>query len=461
MKPAAAKALAIKLNIDSTRMQSIIVRSMGNYREISSFLSQTPDSLQQFAISMLEILPDKDLRDVSCLVLSDHLMNTSFPVKPSGESETKLFAEYILNPRVANEMLVSFRHYFLTKLPSELLKNGSKNPSLIIKYLNDKIRIADDENYYRTPITPIGVNELKVSDAGSRAICFVAICRSLGIPSRLEPGRNTPQYFLNNKWNDVYFSGQKRPLQDKGYLRLYSADTKPVPEYYIHFTIARFEGGRYNTLEYDYNKKISDFKEELPLPPGHYMLVTGNRLSSGRILSNISFFDLSGNEHKTIEVKVRKDISEKKILGKIDLNKIYALSSMNASSQACVNGKGLVIIWIDPEKEPTRHIFNDLPSLKSEFDSWGGKFLFLTKENGSDMTLPNAGNSIGPGYNKGLPANSSFAIDKQMTFLKNSINLQTELNLPVVIVSDKDGNVFFISTGYKIGIGEQILKYIR
>jgi transglutaminase-like putative cysteine protease len=461
MKPAAAKALAIKLNIDSTRMQSIIVRSMGNYREISSFLSETPDSLQPFAISMLEILPDKDLRDVRCLVLSDHLRNTSLPVKPSGESETKLLAEYILNPRVANEMLVPFRHYFLTKLPSELLKNGSKNPSLIIQYLNDKIRIADDENYYRTPITPIGVNELKVSDADSRAICFVAICRSLGMPSRLEPGRNTPQYFLNNKWNDAYFSGQKQPLQDKGYLRLYSADTKPVPEYYIHFTIARFEGGRYNTLEYDYNKKISDFKEELPLPPGHYMLVTGNRLSSGRILSNISFFDLSGNEHKTIEVKVRKDISEKKIVGKIDLNKIYTLSSMNASSQACVNEKGLVIIWIDPEKEPTRHIFNDLPSLKSEFDSWGGKFLFLTKENGSNMTLPNAGNSTGPGYIKGLPVNSSFGIDKQMIFLKNYINLQTELNLPVVIVSDKDGNVFFISTGYRIGIGEQILKYIR
>jgi hypothetical protein len=134
---------------------------------------------------------------------------------------------------------------------------------------------------------------------------------------------------------------------------------------------------------------------------------------------------------------------------------------MNASSQACVNEKGLVIIWIDPEKEPTRHIFNDLPSLKSEFDSWGGKFLFLTKENGSNMTLPNAGNSTGPGYIKGLPVNSSFGIDKQMIFLKNYINLQTELNLPVVIVSDKDGNVFFISTGYRIGIGEQILKYIR
>src|SRR5664280_1330708 len=461
MKPAAAKELAIKLHVDSIRVQSFIARSMGNYREISSFLSEKPDSLRPFAISMLEILPDKDLRDARSSVLSDHLMNTSLPVKYSGESEAKLFEEYILNPRIANEMLVPFRHYFLTKLPSDLLKNGSKNPSLIVKYLNDKIRIADDENYYKTPLTPIGVNELKVSDAESRAICFVAICRSLGIPSRLEPGRNIPQYFLNNKWNDVYFSGQKQPDQDKGYLRLYSVDTKPVPEYYIHFTIARFEGGHYNTLEYEYNKKISDFKEELPLPPGHYMLVTGNRLSGGRILSSISFFDLSENEHKTIEVKVRKDISEKKILGKIDLNKIYTLSSMNGSSQVCVNDKGLVIMWIDPEKEPTKHIFNDLPSLKSEFDSWGGKFLFLTGENGMDLTLPNAEKSPGHGYINGLPANTSFGIDKQMAFLKKFMNLQTEVNLPVVVVSDKDGNVFFISTGYRIGIGEQILKYIK
>ena len=130
----------------------------------------------------------------------------------------------------------------------------------------------------RHPLTPEGVNELKVSDQHSRAICFVAICRSLGIPSRLEPGRNVPQYFLNNRWNDVYFSDQKQPDMNKGYIKLQSSDTKPVPEYYIHFTLARFEKGRYNTLEYDYNKKITDFKDELPLPPGHYMLVTGNRI---------------------------------------------------------------------------------------------------------------------------------------------------------------------------------------
>jgi hypothetical protein len=312
MKPAEAKKLALRLKIDTARAMSIIARSMGNYKEISSFLSETPDSLLTVAISLLEILPDKDLRDIRGYILSDHLINTAIPFNISNESENKIFLEYILNPRIANELIVPWRHYFLTKLPSELVINGTRDPSLIVQYLNDNIKIADDENYYQTPITPVGVCELKVSDTGSRAICFVAICRSLGIPSRLEPGRNVPQYFFDKRWNDVYFSDQIQPDQNKGYIKLLSADKNPVPEYYIHFTIARFEGGRYNTLQYDYNKKISDFKEELPLPPGHYMLVTGNRLIDSRVLSNISFFDLSGNEHKTIEVKIRKDVSEKK-----------------------------------------------------------------------------------------------------------------------------------------------------
>ena len=51
------------------------------------------------------------------------------------------------------------------------------------------------------------------------------------------------------------------------------------------------------------------------MPPGNYMLVTGNRLNDSKILSDISFFDLSENEHKTVEVKIRKDLSENKILG--------------------------------------------------------------------------------------------------------------------------------------------------
>lgn len=456
MKPVEAKRLATELKLDTTRVMNIIAAGMGNYKEIRSFLSETPDSLRKFAISMLEILPEKDLRDIKGFILSDHLVNSKLPASNSGESGNKIFLEYVLNPRVANELLVPWRHYFLTKLPSQLILESPEEPSLIVQYLNENIRISEEDNYYRTPLTPVGVNELKVADAHSRGIYFVAICRSMGIPSRLEPGRNVPQYFLNGKWNDVYFSDQKQPERNKGYLKLHSTDTKPVPEYYIHFTLARFEGGRYNTLEYDFNKKITDFKEELSLPPGHYMLVTGNRLNDSKILSNISFFDLSENEHKSIEVKIRKDVSEKKILGKIDLKKIYSLSDKVNLPESLVNDNGFVVIWYEPETEPTKHILNDLPILKRELDAWGGKFLFLTVETGRNQSLQ-------PHSFKGLPANIFFGIDNQMAALKNYVkfNSPTELNLPCVVLSDKDGNIIFSSSGYRIGIGEQILKSVR
>ncbi len=456
------KAFALRLNIDTTPTNSIITRSMGNYNEICSFLSETPDSLRPLAISLLEILPDKDLRDTKRYILSDHLINSSLLVKVKAEKEEKIFREYILNPRVSNEQLVAWRHYFATRLPAELLTNAALDPSLIIQYLNDNIRIADCENYYQTPLTPIGVNELKVSDKGSRAICFVAICRSLGIPSRLEPGRNVPQYFHNKTWNDVYFADQKQPDRNKGYLKMQSSDTNPIPEYHIHFTIARFEGGRYNTLEYDFNRKINDFKEELPLPPGHYMLVTGNRLNNSKILSNISFFDLSENEHRTVEVQIRKDVTEKKILGKIDLKKIDSLIHLTKSSESCVNDKGGILIWIDPEKEPTKHIFNELRLLKSEMDAWGGKFLFLETGTGQNQSLQDA-KSFNTEKIKGLPANTFISIDNKMTVFRNSIKINPlpDMNLPFVVLADKDGNILFTSAGYRIGIGEQILKYIR
>jgi transglutaminase-like putative cysteine protease len=443
MKPADAINLAISLKADTTRIRNIISRSMGNYNEIRSFLTTTPDTLLPCAITMLEVLADKDLRDTKAKILADHLVQ--------GDADNKIFANYILNPRIANEMLVPYRKYFQAKLAYELINSEKNDPSLIVKFLEENVSIADDENYYGTPLTPVGVNELRVSDKASRAICFVAICRSMGIPARLEPGRNIPQYLQNNSWNDVYFSDQKKPENTKGFLKLESSDTHPVPEYYTHFTIARFESGRYNTLEYDNNIKVTDFREEIPLPPGHYMLVTGNRLNDSRILSNISFFDLSANEHKTLNITTRKETAEKNIAGKIDLAKFSELSSVRDLSQCCARDNGLVIIWIDPEKEPSKHIFNDLPLLKEELDSWGGKFLFLSDSPFNHMALT------------GLPANSTFAVDRNMNALKNFVkfNSPVEIVSPVVLVADRDGNIVFVSNGYRIGIGEQILKFIK
>jgi hypothetical protein len=354
-------------------------------------------------------------------------------------------------------MLVGFREFLIKALSAEFKTDAVKDPRLITGFINESVRISEEENYYRTPLSPIGVNELKVSDSESRAIYFVAICRSLGIPSRLEPGSNVPQYFLDTKWNDVWFHDEKEPVEEKGYLKLISFETNPVPEYYIHFTVARFENGRYNTLEYDYNKKITDFSHELVLIPGHYMVVTGNRISDSKVLSNISFYDLNPGQHILVEIKLRKDTLEDEIKGTINLKMLRDLVTVNNISDAGEFSKGVLLAWIDPEKEPSKHFLNELLQSKTMADGWGGHFIFLITDS------LNSNQTFNLNDLNDLPANSTSLYVKNNDVL-NKIWIsgnQPDLSYPLIILSDKKGNVIYRSSGYRIGIVEQILKTLR
>jgi hypothetical protein len=428
---------------------------MGNHSEITSFLLFVPDSLIHGAVSMLELLPDKDLRDTKAAILVDHLYNSFNMAGNEGEIDNYMFLNYILNPRISNEIIVAWRGYFRNMLPSDLLKNAPGDPSLITYYLVQSVKIAEDENYYGTPLTPRGVNELGVSDNASRSICFVAICRTMGIPSRLEPGTNVPQYFFNKIWNDVYFTGQMQATRKNGFLKLQSSEKNPVPEYYIHFTLARFENGRYNTLEYDFNKRITDFKDELSLPSGDYMIVTGRRIDGGKVLSDISFFTLAQDEHKTIDIKLRKDGSKRKMLGKIDLKAFTESIGIIGNTQLKTEENGVVIIWVEPNKEPSRHIFYDLPHFKTELDAWGGPFLFLS---GSIQDT----NVLNKKKFQKLPANSVFGFDSKMNALNTfaAANNISDLSFPLVVVADNQGNILNVSAGYRIGTAEMILKQL-
>ncbi len=456
MKPGDAVALAAKLGTDTARFRKAIARSMGNYAQISLFVSSVPDSLRHLALSLLEILPDKDLRDTRAFVLHDHLVNSKLIKDKSNPETEKLFMDYVLNPRIANEIIVDWRSYFKKNLPVQIKEEAVTDPSLIIKFLDDNLKIADDENYYRTPLTPRGVVELKVSDKASRAICFVSICRSLGIPSRLEPGSKTPQYYINNSWNDAWFKDQQEPSGKKGFVRFISTDTKPVPEYNTHFTIAKLQDGRFNTLEYDNIIKAGEQKDDISLAPGFYMLVTGNRINDSRILSQLSFFQLSDGEHKAIEIILRQEEGDRKIVGKIDLKDIISLFDKTGRPSEKLTEKGVVIIWTEPEKEPTKHVFNNLPLLKNEFDSWGGYILFLTGQ-------PSEKDRFNSEVLKGLPEKSLFSTDPGFAALKknSSVDSLGNRSLPFIAVSDKNGNVIFTSAGYRIGIGEQILKFLK
>jgi ankyrin repeat protein len=307
MKPEQAAQLAKELGADPNTIKDIISRSMGNYKNIASFLTHTPALDRPMVINLLKQLPDKLLIDITEDVLTDHVTNVIRFEKTHGAYDYELYSQYVLNPSIRGWRVFAWRKYLLESLPAEFRQEAIKDPSILIKYVKNNIVLADDEtreSYSLAPrISPKGVHELKVADSVSRDIYFVALCRSLGIPSRIDyrAEDNRPQFYFNKEWHDVLFAEESQRVPGKGFIRFSSDEKDPAPEYLTHFTIARFQDGHYNAVF-----KKANFQDELAVPPGHYMLVTANRVNDSRILSTFSFFELKLNEHKAIDIKLRR-----------------------------------------------------------------------------------------------------------------------------------------------------------
>jgi hypothetical protein len=63
-----------------------------------------------------------------------------------------------------------------------------------------------------------------------------------------------------------------------------------------------------------------------------------------------------------------------------------------------------------------------------------------------------------------LPSQCKFAWDTDknvFTEVEKLMGRSDANDLPVVILLDKQGNIFYYSHGYRIGIGEQLLKKLQ
>ncbi len=442
--------LSRQVGIAEEQAIGIMKASMGNYRNIASFIRQA-GSEAGMAMRLLEHLSSKDLRDTPAEILSDHLENAP---EPAPGSDTSLYDMYVLSPRIANEQLSPFRSA-IKELPEELIQMFISQPASLAGWIDTAIAVTETENYYGTPVIPSGVLRLRMADSHSRDIFFVAVCRTAGVPSRLASGTGRPQYHEAGSWHDVWFAGETRPSGNPGRVRFIAGPASQEPVYHVNFTLARLDKGQYNTLDFGYGMKISDMPAGFGLDPGTYMLTTGNRDENGNVLASVSFFILAPGEVKTITVNLRQLPQSSVAAGKISLTGELLSYSGGKTDIGTLSEKGTVFIWIEPGREPTRHILNDLPRLKKEFDAWGGSFVFLT----DPARTPDG---FHPEDITGTPANALFVTDTGLVFMTSVLGEgASERPMPVVLCCDGNGEVLFSSEGYRIGTGEQILKKIR
>ena len=458
-----AEALAKELGIDPLKTADFMIGSRGNWREIEKFLRVTPADKRSMAMDLLNVISAKDLRDTPASVLIDHLDNVQVV-------QSSLFTEYILNPRVANEFLTPYRKFFVANVDPAWVEKAKADPQLIVDWVKENISINDKLNPQRIPVMPMGVWKSRVADKGSRNIFFVALCRSLGIPARIEPVARKVQYAKGLNWVDVDFEAAEQTVAKQGKV---VASYQPIkalqdPKYYSHFTIAKvLPTGKLQTLNFeagDVDMGGGDtwsalLKKPLSMDEGHYMLVTGTRMANGSVLAEISFFNIEPGKTSNIKLEMRESQDDVQVIGNFNSeNKFKRADNGEETSLLATTGRGYYIVAVlGARQEPTNHAMRDIAAVKKDLEEWGrGMVLLFPDEKGFQNFDPK---EFGE-----LPSTITYGIDIDKTIQKEiaaAMKLQNANTLPIFIIADTFNRVVFVSQGYTIGLGDQLMKVIH
>jgi transglutaminase-like putative cysteine protease len=460
--PEKAADLAAELKLDEARTIRIMTAGRGNYQEIETFLRKAEDKAT--ALAMLEVVADKDLRDTPSSILNDHLLNTP------GNRQDDNFLQYTLNPRIANELISPYKAFFANVIPEDLREAVAENPQTLADWVSVNITVKNDLNPQRIPISPAGVWKARVADVHSRNIFFVAMARSMGLAARIEPVAGKVQY-ESGRWLDVDFEAREPILAGQGVV---AASYNPIrslddPKYYSHFTIAKIrDDGTLQTLNFESEAQVDMglgdtwsrlLKKPLDMDEGHYLLVTGTRMAKGNVLANISSFNIISGQPAGIELKMREDTADIQVIGSIDAEAVFQLPGTGSETSILnTSGRGYFILAIlGARQEPTNHALRDIAAFAGEFEDWNRRMILL-------FPGKKEWESFDAGEFGTLPSTIAYGIDESHAIsgmLVSAMNLPGAGSLPIFVIADTFGRVVFLSQGYSIGLGEQMLQTIR
>jgi hypothetical protein len=453
------KEFAGKTQLPFDTIYRFIKLSYGNWDQISAYLEKNAPANRSTVLELAIQLADKDYSDVPETILTDHLVQTAQSGTQKLVPSKELFTKYVLGPRIALENLSPWRSFLATSFGAEMAQSTRNDISVLTNWIRENIQVNTVANKHsRAPLTPIGVYNLRVADPLSRDIFFVAACRTFGIPARLNPETQIPEYNQNGQWLRAGFDPEVIAQPEIGLLKLTEKNNPVTPQYYLHYTIGFLKDGFYRTLEFPEGGSLTNSAKPIELEVGQYALVTGNRMEDGTVLSSMTFFTVEKGKTVTVSVELRKQSGELKPSGKLDFNALNLQKTSDGqtvSLSSVVAGKYAVLVVLDPDKEPSKHILNDLGPYVDHFNKWGGQFVFA-------MPAEKAGQA-GVLKTYQLPAQLESGIDPDDQIL-NAISAiygsGLKDKLPLVLFCDAAGNVYLYSSGYKIGMGEQLLKVI-
>ena len=436
----------------------LLIKSRGNYKTIMKYLSKVPQEERALAYFLLAAISEKDLRDVSLDVLFDHHENTA----RNGAIDED-YRNYILNPRVSNEMLTPYKAFFKQQFNYDERRFFAGDPQRWVKWCRENIKVDGSWNPLSLCMSPKGVWDMRVADPHSRDIFFVSGARAMGIPARIDEVTGKTQYMENYKWIDVNFDAVATEARNtpQGTLKATFTPTQfnDNPRYYSHFSISKIVDGRLQLLVYPEEGVTweSLLKNGTAMDTGNYFMMTGTRMADGGVLANLTFFTVEEGNECLIEYVQRESSEDLQVIGDFNSENIfYDTTEGRERSLLSATGRGYYIIAvIAPGSEPTNHFLRDVMPYKEEFEKWGQKMVLIFRDKDEAGRFVNDFPNLPSTVVWGTDVN-----DKIYNEIVANMKLKNP-NRPLILVADTFNRVVFVSQGYSIGLGEQLVKVLK
>ena len=446
--------VAMELGVDTARFAAYMVASRGNYSELLRFMREVSPGRRTLAMNLLGVIAEKDLQDTPADVLLSHVEGDGRDVS------NPYFTEYMLNPRVQNELLTAYREPV-----REFLKRHDITDVTSLIQETGKIKVVDSLYPAKVVTPPEGVIRAGVTDALSRNVFFVAACRTMGIPARLSPISGKPEYYQNGTWHTVNFMTEK--VVPKGELMLhYAQKTVSDPKYFLNFTIGKLEDGRVRTIDLGSNAAVdmgvgasykTIFTKPVTLEEGDYLLSTGNRRSDGAVLADLVSFQVEAGKLTNIDMLIRPCVEKMEILGVVPTALSIVPEGKTKPEAIRLPEKGYTAIaLIEANKEPTNHLLRDMSGMKDDFENLGVPLYFVFKDADHQAKFNRADFRV-------FPSVMQWGTDLDGRLLKGlaeGLRLTNTESLPLIVLLNAKGEVVFVSQGYRVGLGTQIMNII-
>lgn len=357
-----------------------ILRIAGeNFPEIYTFLTrdENPDRKR-----LLHSLAEKDYKDLKADILEDHLKGYCSSVDTTGltaEEET----ECLLSPRIYLEELTPYRAYIQDFFTEEQKKEFLEQPRRIWQYIREQIHYTAELDYRTICATPVGCLKLREGNPLARRILFVAICRSLGIPARMNRVEMEPEYYDGAAFKCPGKDSAEEDTAEKAQLKLQTQEDIQW-DYFQNWTIGRFQEGSFQTLDYE-GMSVREAGQVLLLEEGIYRIITVMRKPDGNQQAAQKCFYLKSGEKKELMLQgwtqdIKDLLVEQKLSYWMNQVSLQAEDGRQEFLAQVAGGKPLVLAFMGVGAEPTEHVLNELLGIAEDWNRSRIRMVMLLRE---------------------------------------------------------------------------------